>query len=148
MAYIPADAVWYLADIVEEIRVEGAADSIVHINCLLIRADSPEEAYDKALELGKEAEDQYENTDDKQVAVVFRGLRNLLVIYDELEHGAEISYQEIVGLSEEGIHTLVTPKAELGVFEPRKPSTGPNYMPKSVMEKLKQAGFDERDLYE
>jgi hypothetical protein len=122
-------------------------DSVIHINCLLIRADSPEEAYDKAIELGKEAEDQYENTDGDQVSVVFRGLRNLLVIYDELEHGAEIKYAEIVGLSEEEIRNLVAPKAELGVFEPRKPSTGPNYMPRSVMEELKQAGFDERDLY-
>ena len=63
-----------------------------------------------------------------------------------LEHGAELLFRERVGLSEEQIRALVTPKAQLGVFAPRTPSDGPNYMPKSVMDDLRKAGFDESDI--
>ena len=78
--------------------------------------------------------------------MVFRGLGELVVIHDELEHGAELAYQERVGLTEEQIRALVIPKVQLGVFAPRKPSAGPNYMPKSVMDELRKEGFDESDI--
>jgi hypothetical protein len=52
MGYIPEDAKWYLAEIVEEITVEEDSRNVVHRNLHLIRADSPEEAYRKAIELG------------------------------------------------------------------------------------------------
>ena len=56
MGYIPEDAKWYLADIVLQIAVDDDPRSVVHINLVLIRADSPEEAYEKALALGAEGE--------------------------------------------------------------------------------------------
>ena len=40
----------------KEITVEGESRNVVHTNLLLVRADSPEEAYEKALELGAEGE--------------------------------------------------------------------------------------------
>ena len=52
MGYIPKSAKWYLADIVQQITVEGDPRSVVHTNLVFVRADSPEEAYEKALELG------------------------------------------------------------------------------------------------
>ena len=52
MGYIPEDAKWYLADLVEEITVEGDPRNVVHTNMTLVRADSPEEAYQKAVQLG------------------------------------------------------------------------------------------------
>ena len=45
MAFIPADAKWYLAEIVEQISVEGDPRSVIHTNLVLVRADSPDEAY-------------------------------------------------------------------------------------------------------
>lgn len=42
---------------------------------------------------------------------VFRGLGEMNVIHDGLEHGAELIYREGVGLSEEQICALVKPKA-------------------------------------
>jgi hypothetical protein len=51
MAYIPADAKWYLADIVEQIAVQDDTRYVVHTNTVLIRADSPEDAYANAVEL-------------------------------------------------------------------------------------------------
>ena len=52
MGDIPENAKWYLADIVQEITVEDDPHNVVHTNLVLIRADSPEEAYQKAMELG------------------------------------------------------------------------------------------------
>ena len=125
MAYIPEDAKWYLADIVEEIRIEGEDNSLVHINLILIRADSPEEAYERSLEIGKQSEIIYQNTDDQTVTTIFRGLRNLYVIHDELEHGSELIYEEKEDLDEEQIQKLVRSKAELSVFTPRDTSNDP-----------------------
>jgi hypothetical protein len=91
MGYIPKDTKWYLADIVQEITVEGDPRNVVHTNLVLIRADSPEEAYEKAMELGTAGDQSWENADGKRVTFRFRGLRELNVIHDELEHGAELS---------------------------------------------------------
>jgi len=55
MSHIPPDAKWYLAEIVEEFRIESEPDNIVHTNMVLVRADSPEEAYRTHLPWGKKA---------------------------------------------------------------------------------------------
>lgn len=54
MAYIPENAKWYVAELVEEITVVGEPLNVVHKNLVLVRAGSPQEAYDKALALGRE----------------------------------------------------------------------------------------------
>jgi hypothetical protein len=118
MAFIPRDAIWYIAEVVLEITVEGATQNIVHINYLLVRADSPEDAYEKALRLGAEHERTYLNGDNKEVIISFRGLRNLTVVYESLEHGAELLYEEMLGMKEEAIDALVQPKDRLSVFKP------------------------------
>jgi hypothetical protein len=125
MGYIPESAKWYLAEMVEHITVEGDPRNVVHTNLVLVRADSPEEAHQKAIELGAAGEQSYENPEGKWVKVRFRGLHDLNVIHDELEHGAELIYQEDVGFDEAGIREWVTPKEELGIFRPIPPSTGP-----------------------
>ncbi len=95
-------------------------------------------------------EETYENSDGDLVTVIFRGLHNLLVIYDDLEHGAELAYSEKIGLSEAAVQALLAAKSELAVFRPRIPPSRskPNYMPKSIMNRLKEAGFDETELFE
>ena len=126
MGYIPEDAKWYLAEIVEEITVEDDPRNVVHRNLHLVRADSPEEAYRKAIELGTSSEASWENIDGKRVTIRFRGLHGLhKVIDDELEHGAELSYREDIAAKE-----------ELGVFQPITPSTGPHYGSRDVIEEM------------
>jgi hypothetical protein len=136
MAYIPKSAKWYLAEIVEQITVEGDPRNVVHTNLVLVRADSPEEAYQKAIELGAAGEQSYENPDGKGVTFRFRGLHDLSVIHDELEHGAELIYSEDPDLDEAAIRAWVNPKEELGVFLPITPSTGPDYRAREIVEKL------------
>ncbi len=137
MSYIPEDARWFLAELVEEIRVEDDPRNVVHINMVLIEANTPELAYERALELGDELNSTYHNPDGKLVTVTFRGLHKLNVVYDELEHGAELFYHEHIDLPETKIAALITDKQHLSVFKPRIPpdlSAKPNYFDKVTFE--------------
>ena len=138
MSYIPKDARWYLAEIVMEIAVEGDPRNVVHMDTTLVRANSPNEAYDRAQELGTQGETRYPNSFGRMVTIRFRGLRSLEVIPDELEHGAELTYSERVGVPEEEIARLITAKERLGVFRPITPSHGPDYSSREVLEEARQ----------
>jgi Domain of unknown function (DUF4288) len=116
MGYIPPGAEWYLAEIVEEFRIAGESENIVHTNLVLVRADSPDEAFERAEQLGRELNMEYTNPEGKTVTVRYRGLRDLNVIHDKLEHGAELIYQKDVGMTEEELEKWVSSKEELGVF--------------------------------
>lgn len=133
MGYIPKSAKWYLAEIVEQITVEGDPRNVIHTDLVLVRADSPEDAYQKALELGIAGDQSYENPDGKRVTCHFRGLHDLNVIHDELEHGAELIYSEDLDLDESAIREWVAPKEKLGVFLPINPKTGANYASRDVV---------------
>jgi hypothetical protein len=134
VAYIPPSAKWHLAEIVEEITIEGEPCNVVHLNTTLVRADSPEEAYERAQELGRQSETTYRNLSNNQVAIHFRGLHSLDVIYDDLEHGAELSYTEHIGVPKEEVARLITAKEELRLFRPTTPSRAPDYKCKEVAE--------------
>lgn len=147
MGFIPSDACWYLADVVLEIIIEGDPRNVVQTNIHLIEAKSPEQAYEKAVALGQEAEIEYANTDGKRVRIVFRGIRDLNVIHDQLMDGAELTYEESFGVSEEQLQQWITPKQQLGVFAAMEDkSAGPNYLSASIMEELGTHGFTIEDL--
>jgi hypothetical protein len=147
MGFIPKEARWYLADVVLEHTIEDDPRNVVHVNTHLIEAESPEQAYEKAMALGRTSEQDYANTAGKQVRVIFRGLRELNVIHDALEDGVELAYSESVGVPEEQLKRWVTPKKQLGVFAPIKSKKGlPNYMPESVMRMLEAKGFSREDI--
>lgn len=147
MAYIPADARWYIADVVLEHLIQDDPRNVVHVNVHLIEAGSPEEAFDKAIKLGEEEERVYENSDGKSVHIRFRGLRELNVIHDELKDGAELFYEEVAGLSEDELLQRITPKEQLAVFAPRQAKlNGPNYMAKWIGEILEDMGCSQADL--
>jgi hypothetical protein len=137
MAYVPKDVEWFLADIVQEIRVAGSKRNIVHINYVLVRASSPNEAYAKAMKLGKQSALSYENPEGRKVTITFRGLGNLDVVYDPLEHVCEIMFREKLGVTEKSIKKLVRRKPGLEVFQPIRGRRGrPNYSSKEIMEEV------------
>ncbi len=139
MAFIPKDAKWFLAELVEEIRVQGRKRNIVHINYTLIEANSPEVAYQKATELGKECNTEYRNESGKKVTIRFKGLRNLDVIHDPLEHGCELLYVEKLGVSPEGLSKLVRKKNELEAFLPVRDRPGrPDFASGEIMKEIKK----------
>ncbi|XHX75748.1 MAG: DUF4288 domain-containing protein [Stenomitos frigidus ULC029] len=138
MAYIPKDAKWYIAELVMECQIEGELSNVVHIDIILVRADSPEEAFEKAEQLGREGEVSYLNPKDQRATWSYRGLRDLNVIHDELEHGTELLFEEEIGISEDKVKALLTAKSQLNVFrpnEPREPSY-PNYISKEIMDEV------------
>lgn len=137
MAYVPKDAEWFLAELVEEIRVAGSKRNIVHINYIIIHARSPQAAYARAMSIGKRCGTSYENTHGKKVTIRFRGLSNLDVIYDPLGDECEIMYREKLGVSEKGIRKLVRSKRELEVFMPIRERAGrPDFSSREVMNEL------------
>ena len=138
MGFIPKDAKWYLADLIEEITIEDNKFSLVHINSVLINANSPEEAFIKAKRFGKNYNSRYLNTNNKKVISRFRGLMDLNVIVDGLEGGAKIIYTRKERMTERKIKELISSKKKLGVFAPIVPHPNPNFMPKTVAEDLKR----------
>jgi hypothetical protein len=116
--FIPENTEWFIGELVEEFQAADQTENLVHINTILIKADSPEVAYEKALALGESANRVFTNTDGVDVRVRFRGLRGLYPVYDRLEDGAELLYEKREGMSDEAIAKMVKPKEELAVFSP------------------------------
>jgi hypothetical protein len=138
MAFIPKGARWYIAQVVVELTVAGDARNVVHVNYLLVGADSPQEAYEKALRLGREHETTYLNANMKEVRARFCGLRNLAVVYDALEDGAELLYEEKVGLSQNELQALTKPMESLAVFRPVQEGQGPDYGSEEIRREAKK----------
>ena len=112
--------------------MENDSRNVVHVNTTLVRADSSNEAYDRAQELGAKGETTYENSHGKTVTHRFRGLRSLDVIHEELEHGAELAFSERVAVPEDEIAKLVI--ANMEAFKPVAPSQAPDYGSRDVLE--------------
>jgi hypothetical protein len=116
--FIPENTEWFIGELVEEFQAADQTENLVHINTVLIKADSPEVAYEKALTLGESANRVFTNSDGIDVRVNFRGLRGLYPVYDRLEDGAELLYEKREGMSDEAIAKMVKPREELAVFSP------------------------------
>ena len=137
MAYVPKDAEWFLAQLVEEFRVHGHKRNVVHINYVLIQSKTPAEAYRKAMQLGKVSNNRWKNPKGEEVTHRFLGLRNLDVIYDPLEHGGEIMYKERLGMSRTALRKFVRKRNELEAFIPIGSTKGrPDFSSKEIMDKV------------
>lgn len=146
MAYIPHHAQWYVAEIVEEIRIEGDACNVVHCNLVLVSASSPDDAYRRAIELGKNGEATYRNPQGLTVVSMFRGLKQLDVVHEPLEHGAELRFSEDISVPEERIAAWLKNKEQLNVFSDIEPSKGPDYSSEEVLDQaLRLLGRDSQN---
>jgi hypothetical protein len=119
---------WYLATLVMEILVEGDPRNVVHRNLFLISACSPEEAYGKAVLLGQRGEMAYDNAAGLQVRHRFHGIADLDTLIDgELADGAELAFEQTVGLPEDQIRAWIRTKADLCKLH--RPSAPESYVP-------------------
>lgn len=134
MGHIPTDTEWYIADLLMEITVHGAKSNVIHRNLTLIRADLPEEAYQKAEKVGKQSETSYHNPKGQLVEIRFRGIVKLDAIYEPLEDGAELAFEEIIGVSEQEIQRIIPPREKLDVFVQPMPGRelDPDYRSQAV----------------
>lgn len=105
---------WYLAKIVEDNSIEEESDRIVFVNYVLIEANNSREAHEETIELGKENELSYLNSDQKTVTSIFRGLAGLSYISDTLVDGIIIG---ILPKKTSDITQLVTEREDLTIFE-------------------------------
>ncbi len=146
MANRKQESRWYLAEIVTEIKVVGENEKVVHNNLVLIRADSAENAYNKAIARGKDMEDTYEDSEGQRLSVTFRGLSDLNIIQDELEDGAEIAYEELEDISEHELQEMLTEKQELGVFQTEEQDMlDHHYEPQDVLDEAMRIIRRKRD---
>jgi len=104
------ELIWYLADLVTEVRVEGTERSVVHFDLHLVRASNAAEAYDKALRIGGGKASQYLRNDGNLMSFIFRGLNDLMAVDEEFADGARILFRSQSGISEEEIQHVVTPR--------------------------------------
>jgi hypothetical protein len=118
--WIPKDMEWFLAELIQQFTFLEGSHSI-YVNTILVKATSIEQAYEKALGFGQAYNYSFTNTDQEEVRVSFRGLRDLYLIYDKLEDGAELIYEEYEEITEEEIAAMVTPKEELAAFKKHGP---------------------------
>jgi catechol 2,3-dioxygenase-like lactoylglutathione lyase family enzyme len=127
---------WYLADLVVRFDVQDDPRGVVHINRCLVEAHDAEEAFVKAMALGKEYDQQYPNPAGKQVRGRFLGLFDLLEIYEPLEDGSEIAYEERIGVSDLEARRLVSTRDQLGVFRKEFPSAPPDYSAADIIHEV------------
>jgi len=114
--YVLPESKWYIGELIEEVTVEGEPRNIVHRNVTLIYAHSPEEAYQKALALDKKTEAVHEDPAGKLVHTRFWGLAELNVLHDDPRPGAELFYQEQIGVPGEKAHHWVLPRTTLKAY--------------------------------
>jgi hypothetical protein len=127
---------WYLSQLIMEISVFGSKRNVVHKNLILIRAKTSEQAYKKAKILGKNSETSYLNPKNQEVKIKFRGIGILEEMYESPEDGAELMFQEYVGVSPQKIKSWLPSKRELQVFTKPKPfkKRDPDYSSKEIVE--------------
>ena len=108
---------WYSAVLVVQCRVEGASaenDILYDRQIRVLRADDPESAYVRAVELGRGEGSNYDNAEGQQVLWEFVGLVNLTELLDEeITDGTEV-YSELKRGNPQA--AVVADKSELTVF--------------------------------
>lgn len=110
---------WFTAVLVRGSFVDGSLDDRRMGDLLyrLIEAAAPDEAYERALEVGRSATDAFTDQDGKAVSLEFLGLADLIELpAGPLAHGAEV-YSQL--LSEKPSESVVA-RDELTVFEPEE----------------------------
>ncbi len=111
---------FYIAELVQECRVRGYKTSLVWVNIHLIKARSAAEAYAKALKLGEGHNKTYRAGDDGRPARwIFRGLRQLLPIHEQIADGAEIMFETYENAAPTAAKKMVRPRRRLVAFRDR-----------------------------
>jgi hypothetical protein len=121
VAYIPPGTEWFLAELVEEIRVSGEDGQEIHAILVLIQASEPETAYSKALDWGRAHELDFTNTEGRPVTIRYLGISSLNVVYEPLVDGAELIDSIYGEATPELLGRLLVQKCQLNVFRPITP---------------------------
>jgi hypothetical protein len=121
---------WYIVEIIEKCEPvqRNEKQELRRVttwgNHHLIKADSPEKAFDKAVKLGKEAEYKFTNSDKIEMEWIFVGIGELLPIYEDIEDGAELMWNDYGFISNR--RTMRMPYKKKELMKLIKPKQQPN----------------------
>ncbi|SFN68234.1 protein of unknown function [Algoriella xinjiangensis] len=110
---------WFIAEIIEKLEPVNRDETndlrrvTTWGNNVIIKANSLEEAYDKAVKIGKEGEYIFTNTDKVEMQWIFVGVGDLLPIYEDIEDGAEIMWTDYGFISNRRTMRMAYEKSEL-----------------------------------
>lgn len=125
MANSPEVSRWYIAELTEEVTLEGDPQHVVHCKTRIIFADSAEDAYEKALSMITEHELNYLHEHNKAVRTRFWGLRELPVSNEDMDR-AGILPKERRGTARRRNSTGLSPDQQFALLMSLKPGALPN----------------------
>lgn len=95
MTNSPEASRWYVAELTEEVTLEGDPLNVVHKKTRVIFADSAEDAYEKALSLITEHEISYLNEHKRAIRTRFWGLRELDLSNEDMDRAGILPKQRM-----------------------------------------------------
>lgn len=111
---------WYLTDIVKRAEMVGDDKAnpnrrcLTWVNSILVQALSIEQAYDKAIKIGKNNYSiRYKTASGRICSWKVLGLSSLVPIFEDIEDGAKITYVNKGHIAAKTINTLVRTKREI-----------------------------------
>lgn len=117
---------WYIAEIIQKCEPvdRNEKQDLRRVttwgNHHLIKANSPEKAFEKAVQIGKEGEYTFTNTDKIIMEWIFVGIADLIPIYDDIEDGAEIMWTDYGFISDRRTKRIPQTKEEiLKIIKPK-----------------------------
>jgi len=125
MANSPEVSRWYIAELTEEVTLEGDPQQVVHRKTRVIFADSAEDAYEKALSMITEHELNYLNEHHKAVRTRFLGLRELELSNEDMDR-AGILPEERIGVARRKNATGLSPEQQFALMVSLTQGTRPN----------------------
>jgi hypothetical protein len=125
MSKSPDTARWYIAELTEEVTLEGDAQNFVHKKTRVIFADSPEDAYEKALAMITEHEVGYLNEHHKAIRTRFWGLRELTLTNEDMDRAGMLPESRI-GTARRRNSTGLSPDQQFALLLSAKPGALPN----------------------
>jgi hypothetical protein len=96
MADSPETARWYIAELVEELILDGNIRNVIHRKTRVILADCQEDAFDKALSLSQEHEPTYLNQTLNGAQTRYWGLNELNLLQAESEVPVQLKKRPVI----------------------------------------------------
>jgi hypothetical protein len=116
---------WYIAELTEEVTLEGDPQNLVHKKTRVIFADSPEDAYEKALSMITEHEISYINQHHKAIRTRFWGLRELNLSNEDMDRAGMLP-QDRRDTARRRNSTGLSPEQQFALLLSLKPGALPN----------------------
>lgn len=114
---------WWVASYIERLewsnedRRNPRRRCLAWENTVLVKATNRDQAYRKAMAIGRQSSGPFTNVNGRVGKWRFEGLTSLLPIYDKLEHGAEILWVEHENRTIARIRRMVKRKLGLECFD-------------------------------